>query len=281
MGKYDKIIKESLSQIIVPLAKCVNLNLERIAIIKDKVQYTIEREPDFLAIVLHDDPKDNYISHIEFQSENDDTMPQREHLMGAIIEYVHKLEVRQIVFYFGEEPLTMLDYIQKKNLYFKYELYDMRGFKSLTFLKSSIPEAVLLALFCNYEDKQASEIIDLIVQRLRELVKNKLKFQKIIFQLRVLSGLRNLQGLLNKKLNNMPITFEFDVTQDLFFQKGEERGVEKGIEKGIEKDKMLMVEKFLLRKLLSIAEIADFVEVSESFVKSIRERLIKEGRLKS
>jgi hypothetical protein len=29
----------------------------------------------------------------------------------------------------------------------------------------------------------------------------------------------------------MPITFEFDVTKDLFFQKGEEKGEEKGIEK--------------------------------------------------
>ena len=50
MGKYDKLIKENLAYIIAPLALRIGIDLERgrIEIVKDKLQYTIEREPDFL-----------------------------------------------------------------------------------------------------------------------------------------------------------------------------------------------------------------------------------------
>jgi hypothetical protein len=48
MGKYDSIIKESLSNLIVPLAKIIGIDLTNTEILKDKLQYTVEREVDFL-----------------------------------------------------------------------------------------------------------------------------------------------------------------------------------------------------------------------------------------
>ena len=52
MGKYDKLIKESLSYLIKPFAKRVGIDLKnkRLEMIKDKLQQTLEREPDFLFV---------------------------------------------------------------------------------------------------------------------------------------------------------------------------------------------------------------------------------------
>ena len=77
MGKYDRIVKESLSKLVIPLAKRLGINVENIEIIKDKLQYTIEREPDFLAIIKHKDPEDDYVFQMDFQVPNDETMPER------------------------------------------------------------------------------------------------------------------------------------------------------------------------------------------------------------
>ncbi len=37
MGRYDKIIKESLSKLLIPLGKKIGMNWENAEIIKDKI----------------------------------------------------------------------------------------------------------------------------------------------------------------------------------------------------------------------------------------------------
>jgi predicted transposase YdaD len=61
--------------------------------------------------------------------------------------------------------------------------------------------------------------------------------------------------------------------------KGIEKGIEKGIKKSIELDKIVMIEKFLLKSELSIDRIADFVEVSTDYVLNIKKRLEIENKL--
>ncbi len=64
MGKYDKLIKESLSYLIKPFAERVGIDLKnkRLEMIKDKLQQTLEREPDFLFIVRHPFSLDDYVT---------------------------------------------------------------------------------------------------------------------------------------------------------------------------------------------------------------------------
>jgi hypothetical protein len=114
-------------------------------------------------------------------------------------------------------------------------------------------------------------IFSLRLQIKSSFLHNKIKLQKLLFQLRVLTGLRNLQSILNKKLNTMPLTFEFDVTKDFFYQQGEEKGEEKGIEKGIEK--------MLLNTDFSVEKITDILEIPDEIVLTVKNRLVAENRL--
>ena len=218
MGKYDKLIKESLSYLVQPFAKRMGIGLqnERLEMIKDKLQQTVEREPDFLFIVRHNDMLKDYVTQFDFQVGNDMSMPERMLFYRCLIKYAHNLSVRQIVFYLGNEPLEMVNFLKEPNTYHQYELYDIRMFKSSSFLESDIPQEVLLAILGDYEGENPEIIMENILLRLQKLVKRKKDFQKFTFQLHVLSGLRKLHKIFQLKIKNMPLQFDIDIENDPF-----------------------------------------------------------------
>jgi hypothetical protein len=271
MGKYDKIIKESLSKLVIPLSKRLGINVENMEIIKDKLQYTIEREPDFLAKIKHEDPTDDYVFQMDFQVPNDDTMPERMLLYRNLIRLFLNLKTRQFVMYLGLEPLTMPNKIEEENLFFRYELIDIREFSSASFLASDIPEEVLLSVLGDFEGVSPDVIVEKALFKLKKLSKRHDKFKKYAFQLHVFAGLRNLQRIYQQKIRAMPLVFNLDIEKDPIFIDGREQG--------IDIKSMTTVEKCLLSRELSVERIADLVDVSIDYVLKIQERLKKEGKL--
>ncbi|MDW8295482.1 MAG: hypothetical protein RMJ97_01240, partial [Raineya sp.] len=76
--EYDKILKENIEEIILPLAeKLLHLQAKNLEEIPDDLQRTLERRPDFLKKVIEPDNSQNYILHIEFQVEDTDEMLYR------------------------------------------------------------------------------------------------------------------------------------------------------------------------------------------------------------
>ena len=277
MGKYDKLIKENLSHVIGSLSNRMGINLERghIELIKDKLQFTIEREPDFLFKVCHDNPLEDYITQFDFQMPNDMDMPDRMLFYRNLTKFVYKLPIRQIVFYIGYGPLIMPNFIKEPKLYFEYELYDIRIFKANSFLESSIPQEVLLAILGDFEGQTPEEMMEKILFRLKSLVKRKKDLQKFAFHLRILCGLRKLRKIYQQKIKAMPLIFDIEIETDPFYLDG----VEVGEKNGEKRKATLMVEKLLLQRKRSVKYIANFVEETEAFVQSIQHRLIQEGRL--
>ena len=271
MGKYDRIVKESLSKLVIPLAKRLGINVENIEIIKDKLQYTIEREPDFLAIIKHKDPEDDYVFQMDFQVPNDETMPERVLLYRNLIRLFLNLRAKQFVIYLGFEPLTMLDKIEEENLFFRYELLDIRDFSAASFLESDIPEEVLLSVLGDFEGVSPDVIMEKALFKLKKLSKRHDKFKKYAFQLHVFAGLRNLQRIYQQKIRAMPLVFNLDIEKDPIFIDGREQG--------IDIKSKIMVENCLLLRELSVERIAKLAAVSIDFVIKIQEQLKKEGKL--
>ena len=281
MGKYDLLIKENLSHLVRPLAKKIGLDLEdvRIETLKDKLQYTIEREPGYLCKICHKDPSKDFICQFDFQSWDAPTMPIRMLYYWAFLKVIYDLPVRQIVFYISDAPLTMVNHYEEENISYKYELIDIRSFSSASFLESDIPQVVLLAVLGNFDGETADVVVSKIIFRLQELSKQKKDFQKYTFQLHVLCGLRKLHSVFKEKIKNMELVYDLHLEMDPFYQDGKEIGIGIGIEKGIEKGKIEVIENLLLDSKISIDGIANIANLPENFVHSIQERLVKEGRL--
>ena len=64
MGKeYDKVIKENMAAIFLPLSeKYLGIKIATTRDLPEKLQTTIEREPDFVKVVTDDDGKE-FILH--------------------------------------------------------------------------------------------------------------------------------------------------------------------------------------------------------------------------
>jgi hypothetical protein len=281
MGKYDKLIKENLRYLVPSLARRMGIDLVRgrLETIKDKLQYTVEREPDFLFKVCYDDPSEDYIAQFDFQSGNDDNMPERMLFYRCLGKFVHQLPIRQIVFYIGNDPMTMVNFIDEPNLYYEYELYDIRIFPANWFLESSIPQEVLLAILGDFEGETPEIMMEKIILRLKKVSKRKKDFQKFTRQLCVLTELRKLRPLFNKKVKTMPVLFDIDFKNDPFYLEGHVEGREEGIELGVKKQATLTIENLLMQKIFSVDSIANISNQTEAFVLSIKRRLIQEGKL--
>ena len=73
----------------------------------------------------------------------------------------------------------------------------------------------------------------------------------------------------------MPLSFDIDMQIDPIYLDG----VKDGVKKGEIKKAALLVENLLLESKFSIKRIAEYVDETETFVLSIKNRLIHEGRL--
>lgn len=70
---YDKILKENLEEIFIPLTeKLLGISLENAQELPDAIQITLEREPDLLKKI-----DDKYILQVEFQTADDPMMLDR------------------------------------------------------------------------------------------------------------------------------------------------------------------------------------------------------------
>ena len=53
MADFDKILKENIEAVFLPMVeKMLGISIKKIIEIKDKIQRTIEREMDFLKIII-------------------------------------------------------------------------------------------------------------------------------------------------------------------------------------------------------------------------------------
>lgn len=116
---YDKIFREKIEELVVPLAtKLLNLLIPALEEIPNDLQVTVERKPDFLKKVIHPDPGQNYILHFEFQTADDSGMAERMLEYFAMLYRKYHLPVKQYVFYIGRGNSRMQTRIAEENLSF-------------------------------------------------------------------------------------------------------------------------------------------------------------------
>ena len=296
MGNFDNILKENIEEVFLPLAeKMLGISIKETFELKDKIQITIEREPDFLKIIIDQNGK-KWILHLEFQTTNDPKMIYRMAEYGAILQRKYEIPVRQVVIYLGSEKPKMRTELTEEEQIKGFELKDIRDFSTQSTLNSEIPEEIILSILTDYEKADIDKVIDEIIYKLQQVSKSESELRKSIKQLIVLSRLRKLEVKVKQKVNDMPITYDIK-TDGLYkegreegllegiekgIQKGIEKGIEKGIregkqegllegrEEGIEKNRFQIISKALSQRILTIEQIAEMAEVSIDYVLSIQ-----------
>ncbi|MFW5760804.1 MAG: hypothetical protein ACOCXH_07495 [Cyclobacteriaceae bacterium] len=222
---YDKIFKENITAILLPLAeKILGINIKNSRPIKDKLQDTVEREADYLSIVEQNDGK-KFILHLEFQTTNETNMVERMQLYFSLLRRKYSLPVVQKVLYFGNRPAKMRTELKPEEIFIGFELISLNQQSYKNFIDSSIPEELILTILTNFEGKDEAAIIIDVIKKLRETNLSEIAFKKYVRQLIVLSRLRGLNEYIKTALQKMPITY--NIEEDAFYKEGLKRGLEK------------------------------------------------------
>ena len=94
MGDYDKIIKENIEAILLALSeKLLGFSIKGPVDLPEKLQATVEREPDFLKKVTLEDNTET-ILHLEFQTNDELKMVYRMAEYKALLQRKFEIPVK-------------------------------------------------------------------------------------------------------------------------------------------------------------------------------------------
>jgi predicted transposase/invertase (TIGR01784 family) len=272
INEYDRIMKENIEPILLPFAqKLLGLQGAKYTTIKDDLQVTIERKPDFLKKVKEPKNAHSYILQIEFQSTDEKDMVYRMLEYKSLLLRKFKVDVKQVVLYIGKDKLKkMTSNLETNGLSFSYEIVDIKRFNYEDFIESDTPEEVILAILCNFRNTSPQKVIEKVLNKLQKLLKGNNRFGKYLKQLEVLSKLRELQVETIKQTSIMPIVY--DLETDIRFMQGEARGEAKG-EAKVEQARIETAKELLLLNILSLTQIAQITKLSIDKIKDIKSKL--------
>ncbi|MEL7146993.1 MAG: hypothetical protein AAFO69_11530 [Bacteroidota bacterium] len=275
MGEYDKIIKENIEAIFEPLLeKLLNISIKQATEIKDKIQTTIEREPDFLKRIIDHDNHE-FILQLEFQTQDDHEMKYRMAEYKAILQRKYKIPVRQFTIFLGPKAPTMQTELSEEEQIIGFELLNIQDLSTASVLNSEIPEEIILAILTEYPETDTEEVILRIISKLQQTATDEAQLRRVIQQLLILSRLRNLEDITTEKTEQMPITY--DITKDGIYKRGVREGHQQGMLEGKREAREETKDQVILRALklgaLTIEQIAEITEVSVDYVLKLKQHL--------
>ncbi|SFD01776.1 conserved hypothetical protein (putative transposase or invertase) [Chitinophaga sp. CF118] len=190
-NRYDKIIKENMDAALPGIMKDVlNLEVSNSEAIPDSIQYTKERRPDVLKKIT-DRNNNEYVLHIEWQSQNDKNMAYRMAEYAVMLYRKYRIPVEQYVIFIGKGGVKMSSELKHKNLQFRYEIIDFKKFDYKLFLHSEKPAIKVFAILANFEEDGEDKAVENICNEIRTADDKGSTGNKYFNQLRVLMNIRN------------------------------------------------------------------------------------------
>jgi predicted transposase/invertase (TIGR01784 family) len=271
INQYDKILRENIEAALPGLIRnLLGIHAVYTEELPDDIQHTKERKPDVLKKVT-DKNGDTFVLHIEFQVQDEPKMVFRMAEYYVMLLRRYELPVRQYVIYIGEGSPSMATHIRSEHLHFDYQLIALSAVDYHLLLRSDNPEEKMLAILANFGEGNPGQIIENIVKQVVTTSRGDFSKLRHIRQLRILAQLRKLapENLAIMDSIAKLITKE----KDILYRMGERDGLEKGKMEGEEKTRYEVVKNMLAANKFTIAEIANFANVTESFVRKVKKTI--------
>lgn len=259
MGDYDKVIKENIEAILLALGKkLLGFDIRNPQELTEKLQTTIEREPDFLKKVTLEDGSE-VILHLEFQTADEPKMVYRMAEYRAILQRKFELPVKQFVIYLGVAAPKMRTELLPEEQITGFALRNIHDIPVDQALTSDIPEEIILAILTNYPKADAEKVIAQIIQKLKSVATNEAELKKSLQQLVTLSRIRKLEKKTEKQVQAMPITY--DIETDYLYNKAKDD------------TRRAIISEMLKDPAMTVEKIAKFTHTSVDFVQKIKRNL--------
>ena len=282
MPNKDLISKKILKRLLVEFStQLFGLNIVDAEPL-DTEQPRIEGKRADLVARVKDIEGKSYILHVEIQNNNQAHFPIRmlRYYTDLALTYPDE-EIKQYLLYMGKADLTIPDHIQTSGWRYCYQILDISKHDSEDFLNSANPDALVLAILCDFKGRDPRALVAEITRKLRRLHGDQLdSLRESLVMLDILATNRDLQNLVKEtsamfieveKLGIYQLAMErgLDQGEQKGLQKGLQRGRQEGLQEGLAKGEQMGLQKAitaLARRGLSVTDIAHSLDLSESEV---------------
>jgi len=200
MADKDIVSKDLLKRIAVDIARVLlHLKVDSAEIIETEYQRIEDRRADLVAHMWGEEG--DFILHVEIQNDNDDKMPWRMLRYRAEIGHSYpEVDTRQYLIYIGKAPLAMPEDLRQTGLDYRYRIVDMHRVDCQTLLTQDNPDALVLAILCDFKGRPAREVVHFILERLKQLTAdNEGRFREYLRMLEILSTNRDLEKTIEEE----------------------------------------------------------------------------------
>ena len=171
---------------------------------------------------------DGRLVHIELQATNDLSMPYRMAEYALTIRRRFGKYPAQVVLYVGNKPLRMKAGFRTVGMVFRYRLVDVRDLDGAALLASASIGDNILAMLARLDD--SVEGIRRVVRRIDKLQE---PFrQEATERLLLTCGLRGLESVASKEVEDMPITTHVDFRKYPYFVRRFEEVRQEALQEG-------------------------------------------------
>ena len=203
MGNKDIVSKSILQHLAADIANLLlKLDVEKESVeLLDTEQQRIEvRRADMVARMTSRQSQQSFILHVEIQNSNDPSMPSRmlRYLTDIQLAYPNEV-VHQYLVYIGRERLKMAAELVMGYFTYRYRILDMNTVDCSLLLQMDTPDALVLAILCDFKQRPTQDVVNFIVSRLKELTgDDEVKFRNYFRMLETLGDNRDLQNNLDE-----------------------------------------------------------------------------------
>ena len=247
-----------------------HLNVTDVELLDTEHHRIEDRRADLVARVTGIDSQ-VFLLHIEIQNANDASMPKRmlRYLADLLLAYPG-LPIKQYLVYIGKESLRMADGLELEQMHYRYHVIDMHKVDCNDLLKQDSPDAWVMAVLCDFQDRPPRTVIHEILSRLVErLHEAPPRLREYVEMLEILSTNRDLNLNIEEELEMLTI----DLEKLPSYRIGERRGMEKGMEQGLEQgahEKAQTIAKELLNAGIPPTQVVMFTQLTLAEIESLK-----------
>lgn len=200
MASKDVISKELIRQLVKDMALyLLDLPIRDLQELPTE-QHRIETRHVDIVMLATAEEGSQFILHLEMQDSNDASMPLRmmRYFTDIALSYPNH-PIRQYVIYTGKNKLRMRDYLDQPNWRYRYHLIDMHTLDCDRFIQEDSPDALVMAILCDFQGRDSGEVLEGIMQRLIELTAQQPeRMRNYLKMMETLSANRHLEDVFKR-----------------------------------------------------------------------------------
>jgi len=238
------------------------LKLHDVQLLDTEQQRIEDRRADLVARV-QDEAGNNFILHIEIQNQNQSIIPIRMLRYLTDIKLHHPNEtVFQYLLYIGRDKLAMANGMQSQQLDYQYTVIDMHAIDYQEFITQSTPDAIVMAILCDFKGVPEKQIVHELLNKLLNLTQHSSREQReYISMLEILANNRSLDIDIQQEFEMLNLEIEQLPSYRIGMKRGETQGELRGEKRG-EKMKSMLIAKEMLRAGMSMEQVSEITELS-------------------